>query len=92
MRSKTLKNSTEASLEHTGFQFRYPWASATGPEIRQQANAVSDIVSGLCESLKNVQKHRLLMHEEIKNILNNHMVTVDRTTIPDRWTFKREED
>jgi hypothetical protein len=72
MRSEILKNSTEASPEHKGLQFRYPWAFARGPEIRQKANAVSDIVNGLCESLKNVQKYRLLMHEEIKNILNNH--------------------
>jgi hypothetical protein len=34
-----------------------------------QVYAVSHIVNGFCESLKNVHNYRLSMHEEIKDIL-----------------------
>jgi len=68
--------------------------SFTGTELNpnSEAHAVSDIVTGLCENLKNIHNYRLFMHEEIKDILKRQMVTVERKVIPDSWTLTREED
>jgi len=62
---------TEASEEHMGLQYKASYGSVTGNQMKphQAAHAVSDIVSGLCESIKNIHNHRLFLREEIKDIL-----------------------
>lgn len=93
MRSKTSKNNMEASEEHMGLQFKAPY-SVTGNKMKlhPEVHAVSDIVNGLCESLKNIHNYRLFMHEEIKDILKRPTFTIDRKAMPDRWTLTGEED
>ncbi len=70
MQLKTLKNDMEASEERIGLQYKAPYF-ITGNQMKPypKAHAVCDIVSGLCESLKNIHNYRLFMHEEIKDIL-----------------------
>ena len=94
MQLKTLKNNTEASEKHMSSQYKtsYRTIESHSPKSYPEVHAVSDIVSGRCESLKNVQKYRLLMHQEIKDILKKHMFTIDRKALPDRWTLTREEE
>jgi len=78
MQSKTSKNNMEASEEDMGLQHKAPY-SVTGNQMKPhpEVHAVCDIVSGLCESLNNVQNYRLFMHEEIKDILKRHSFIKD---------------
>jgi len=93
MQSKPSKNDTEDSEKRIGLQYKAPY-SVTGNNMksRSEVHAVSDIVLGLCESLKNVQNYRLFMHEEIKDILKRHSFAIDRKAMQDSWTLTREED
>jgi hypothetical protein len=84
MQSKTSKNSTEASIELMGLQNDSASATGTASELTQclRGYPVSRIARGLRENLKNVQKHRLLMQEEINDALRKLMFTSDSNTMP----------
>jgi hypothetical protein len=85
---------TEASEEHMGLQYKAPYDSLIGNQMKPhpEVHAVCDIVSGLCESLKNIHNYRQFMHEEIKDILKRQISPLDIKAMPDNWTLTREED
>ena len=67
MQSKTSRNNKEECLElqgGTACQGKYP---------------VPRIANGICENLRNVRKHRLLMQEEITQVLGRLLFATDRS-------------
>jgi len=67
MQSKTSRNNKEEFTElqgGTACQGKYP---------------VTRIANGLCENLRNVRKHRLLMQEEINQVLGRLLFATDRS-------------
>ena len=65
------QDATGAPVEHMGLRDQITADATTGNSMKShmEVQTVTDIAKGLRESLKNVQEYRLLMHEEIKNIL-----------------------
>lgn len=88
------QDATEVPVEQIGLQEQITADATTGNSMKShmEVQTVTDIAKGLTESLKNVQKYRLFMHEEIKDILKRPTFTIDRKAMPDRWTLTREED
>ena len=88
------QDATEVPMEHIGLQEQITADATTGNSMKShmEVQTVTDIAKGLRESLKNVQKYRLFMHEEIKDILKRPTFTIDRKAMPDRWTLTGEED
>ena len=78
MRSKTSRNNKEECLElqsGTARQGKYP---------------VPRIANGICENLRNVRKHRLLMQEEINQVLGRLLFTTDRS-LPALTGIRKEQ-
>jgi len=95
MRSKTLKNDAEASGDGMGIQDKSSHDTAAGSKMKlyQSVYPVSRIANGLSENLKNVQKHRLLMQEEINHVLGRLMFGTNVRAVPATPTGTvREED
>jgi hypothetical protein len=93
MQSKTSKNNTETPVACLGLQDTGACYTATVPQTppRPEVHPVSQIARGLCENLRNVQKHRLLMQEEIKNVLKNLMFGADSKAMPSAPTGTPKE-
>jgi hypothetical protein len=67
------QDAAEAHVEGIGLQDQITLDAATGNGMKQhrEGQTITNITKGLRESLKNVQEYRLLMHEEIEDILKN---------------------
>jgi hypothetical protein len=71
MQSRHSKNNEDTSGECMGLRGTSACNAVPVSEMKPylRDHPVSRIANGLSENLKNVQKHRLLMHEEIRDIL-----------------------
>jgi len=94
MQSKTSKNNAEVSGECMGLQNEFACETSTASELKpyRRVHPIPRITNGLSENLKNVQKHRLLMQEEIKNVLKKLMFATDSKTMPANMTGTRKEE
>ena len=94
MQSKTLKNNTESSGECMGLRgtsaCNVVLALEMNPYLR--VHPVSRVASGLSENLRNIQKHRSLIKEEINDILEKLMFSTEGRHLAANLTgTKREE-
>jgi hypothetical protein len=67
------QDAAEAHVEGIGLQDQITPDAGIGNGMKQhrEGQTITNITKGLRESLKNVQEYRLLMHEEIEDILKN---------------------
>jgi len=77
-----LKNNMASSEERIGLQYKAPYL-VTGNEMMPYsgAYAVSRIANGLSENLRNVQKHRLLIQQEINDLLEKLMFSMEGRSV-----------
>jgi len=67
-------------------------APASGIKPYTRVTPLYSITNGLCENLRNVQRYRLQMHEEINHALTKLMFGTDRRSMLTTLTGMRKEE
>ncbi len=70
----------------------YDTDTASGSKQYRRYYLISLIVSGICENLRNVKRHRLILQEEIKRTLTKLMFATDGRTMPTTLRRKQGDD
>ncbi len=67
-----------------GIQDKSSHDTAAGSKMKlyQSVYPVSRIANGLCENIRNIRKHRLLMQEEINHVLGRLMFGTNVRALP----------
>jgi hypothetical protein len=94
MQSKTSKNNSDSSGGCMGLQELSACDTAPASEMDPylRVHPVSRIVSGLSENLRNVQKHRSLIKEEINDVLEKLMFSKEGRHMAANLTGTKKEE
>jgi hypothetical protein len=94
MQSRPSKNNAEASGECMTFQAISACNAVSALELKPylRINPVLEIANGLRENLRNIQKHRSLIKEEINDILEKLMFSTEGRHMAANLTGTKKEE